>query len=60
MLVNKVICMKAIICQTLCLLVNELLLNIVSDLEFVSNSSSLIESHNAAGASRVSLRMNRG
>lgn len=46
MLVNKVICIKAIICQALTLLVNELLLNILKDLEFLRNSSSLIESHN--------------
>ena len=35
MLVNKLICIKAITCQALSLLVNELLLNIVKDLELL-------------------------
>lgn len=35
MLVNKLICIKAITCQALSLLVNELLLNMVRDLELL-------------------------
>lgn len=43
LLVNKVICIKAITCHSLSLLVYELLLNIVRDLELVCCSK--IESH---------------